>query len=248
MYCSAWMSSDPPASRRRRLAEAASALKRRFPSALGAGGDPLPMESTGVPALDRMLPGGGFPRGRLSVLYGPPSSGRAGLTLSAAARLTQGGRLVGWIDGPGDFHPPSAASAGLDISRVLLVRPPPSEPAEALHAAVLLLRTSALPLLVLDITGDDPGRSGRRYQGVFPRLRRSVPSSSVCLVLSGAKPPEDLLRLATIAIRLERDSRKHLGAASPGGINVTATLARSRLGGERQRCNMSLPSSRVSVR
>ena len=60
--------------------------------------------------MDALL-GGGFPRGELSEVHGPASSGRTGLVLSLVSRTTRGGALAALVDPDDRFDPASAASA-----------------------------------------------------------------------------------------------------------------------------------------
>src|SRR5262245_20701778 len=79
---------------------------------------PLP---TGIAPLDAML-AGGLPRGQLSEIHGPASSGRTGLALAAAAHATRSGTLAAWVDPADRLDPASAAAAGVDLSRLLWLR------------------------------------------------------------------------------------------------------------------------------
>jgi hypothetical protein len=95
---------------------------------LAADGPPLRGEDrrgtllgTGVPGLDDLLHGG-LPRGQVSEIHGPASSGRTGLALTMIARATRAGALAAWVD-PGDrLDPQSAADAGVDLGRLLWLR------------------------------------------------------------------------------------------------------------------------------
>src|SRR5262249_59700210 len=78
---------------------------------------------TGCAALDQAL-GGGLPRGRLVELSGAWSSGKGSLALSAAARVTASRRLCAYVDARAELYPPSAAALGVDLVRLLVVRPP----------------------------------------------------------------------------------------------------------------------------
>jgi hypothetical protein len=243
-------SADPrsPAStnRRARLAEVASAVRRRFPAAVAGSVGHLPVRSTGIACLDALLPGGGLPLGRITLLCGAPSSGRTGLALAALASATAAGETAAWIDGPGTFHPPSAAAAGVDLARLLLVQPPAGSRVEALHAATLLLRTGSLALLLLDVTS---GAGGRLPPESLARLGRSVAAGSACLVLTDDRPTPGLLQLSALALRLDRRACLWEGAAGDGGpqaprtlggLTLSATLFRSRLGGEGRQADLTL--------
>src|SRR2546425_12595231 len=71
-------------------------------------GRPLP---TGVATIDAML-FGGFPRGQLSEVHGPASSGRTGLVLALLARSTGGGGLAPFADPPHPLRPSSRPAPG----------------------------------------------------------------------------------------------------------------------------------------
>ena len=73
---------------------------------------PLP---SGIPDLD-------FPRGAVTEIYGPPSSGRTTLLLSALAQATAREEFCALVDAEDAFHPHSAAAAGVQLSRLLWVR------------------------------------------------------------------------------------------------------------------------------
>src|SRR6266478_3079906 len=76
---------------------------------------------SGISALDARL-GGGFPRGQLSELVGPRSSGRTSLVLQMIAEATARGELVGMVDALDMLDVESAAAAGVDLQRLLWVR------------------------------------------------------------------------------------------------------------------------------
>src|SRR3954447_10729106 len=76
---------------------------------------------TGITALDARL-GGGFPRGQLSELVGPRSSGRTSLLLQTMAAATARGELVALVDALDMFDVESAAAAGVDLRRLLWIR------------------------------------------------------------------------------------------------------------------------------
>src|SRR5215468_1312560 len=76
---------------------------------------------TGVGALDACLQGG-LPRGQLSELTGPQSSGRTTLLLQTMAAVTRRGEIAALIDTFDRFDVGSAAAAGVDFDRLLWVR------------------------------------------------------------------------------------------------------------------------------
>src|SRR5271166_2883614 len=76
--------------------------------------------STGVAALDTLT--GGLPRGALSEIAGPASSGRTGVMLAALAGATRQQEVCALVDASDSFDPASAAAVGVDLERLLWVR------------------------------------------------------------------------------------------------------------------------------
>src|ERR1700687_1029779 len=86
------------------------------------------MVSSGVPAIDALT--GGLPRGCLTEICGPASSGRTALLLSTLAAATRRGEFCVVVDASDALDPHSAAAAGVDLDRLLWVRcsdDPPSK-------------------------------------------------------------------------------------------------------------------------
>ncbi|MGZ4861037.1 MAG: hypothetical protein ACXV8M_15865 [Candidatus Angelobacter sp.] len=85
------------------------------------------MVSSGVPAIDALT--GGLPRGCLTEICGPASSGRTTLLLSALAAAARRGEFCVVVDASDALDPHSAAAASVDLDRLLWVRcgddPPP---------------------------------------------------------------------------------------------------------------------------
>src|SRR5258708_21943358 len=93
-----------------------SVLDGRFAEALHFREKPaLPPLPSGVPNLD-------FPRGAVTEIYGPPSSGRTTLLLSALAQATAHEEICALIDVDDAFDPASAAAAGVALNQLLWIR------------------------------------------------------------------------------------------------------------------------------
>ena len=120
--------------------------------------------STGIGALDQATGFHGIPRGRLSELTGPPGSGALTLGLRVLAAALDSGGLAAYVDLPGTFAPTASAALGLDLSRVVVVRPPDAE--TALQAAATLLRSNAFRGLAAG-----PGNRPAARQPVVPARR-----------------------------------------------------------------------------
>lgn len=96
-------------------------------------------EATGLADVDALLPGGGFPRGFLSEIAGAPGSGKTALCLAAMARIVREDGLAAFVDGRGELYPPAAEVLGVDLSRLLIVRPSWS------HVTVAQRRANSAP-------------------------------------------------------------------------------------------------------
>ncbi|HTN54204.1 MAG TPA: hypothetical protein VML50_17475 [Anaeromyxobacter sp.] len=133
----------------------------------------------GRPEIDAVLPGGGFPRGALSELAGGPASGKAAVALSLFAALGPD-ELYAWVDARGELYPPAAALLGVDLARLLVVRPgaaarrggPGAGPAlAALWAAEALLGSGAFAAVAIDVP---PARLARGADAVARRLQAAA--------------------------------------------------------------------------
>lgn len=127
----------------------------------------------------------GFPRGLLSEVAGPLSSGRTSFVLALLSRTTQAGEWVAWVEISDAFDPASAAAAGVVLERVLWARAP--SPQKALRAAERLLEARGFAAVILDLA-TVPGRKRPGVvvpQAAWPRLRkRAVESESALVTLS----------------------------------------------------------------
>src|SRR5262245_56355361 len=106
-------------------------LEQELRDAAGAGAFP-----TAVPAFDRLL-AGGLPRGQLVELIGSRSSGRFSVLLAALAAATSVGEAAALVDLGDGLDAASARNAGIDLERLLWVRPPTLK--KALAAAEMLI-------------------------------------------------------------------------------------------------------------
>ncbi|MFV0416794.1 MAG: recombinase RecA [Chthoniobacterales bacterium] len=103
---------------------------------------------TGNLLIDRALGVGGFPRGRIVEIYGPESSGKTTLTLTAIAQAQKRGGLAGFIDVEHALDPSYARKLGVNLDDLLVSQPSSGE--EALRICETLVRSNALDVIVLD--------------------------------------------------------------------------------------------------
>lgn len=103
--------------------------------------------SSGYAALDRELPGGGWPLGALTEIVGARRGiGELQLLLPALAALTAAGKRVVWLAPPHLPYPPALAAAGIDLAQLVLVRAPGRR--DALWAAEQALRAGSCHALL----------------------------------------------------------------------------------------------------
>jgi hypothetical protein len=110
----------------------------------------------GLPDVDTALPGGGFPRGAVVEVAGGPASGKTCVALALFASLGAAD-LAAYVDARGELYPPAAAARGVDLGRLLIVRPaagPPRAERDAalatLWAAEALLASGAFAAVAID--------------------------------------------------------------------------------------------------
>jgi recombination protein RecA len=154
---------------------------------------------TGITALDARL-GGGFPRGHLSELVGPRSSGRTSVWLRLLAAATARGELVAVIDALDMFDVSSADAAGIQLDRLLWVRghvvPNPGlcrdlnrrAIEQAIRAFTLVLQAGNFGVVVFDVA-EAPADAVRSLPfTTWMRLQRLLEGSQTAGVLVGAAP------------------------------------------------------------
>ena len=103
---------------------------------------------TGNLLIDRALGVGGFPRGRIIEVYGPESSGKTTLTLTAIAQAQKKGGLAAFVDVEHALDPEYARKLGVNVEDLLVSQPSSGE--EALRIVETLVRSNALDIIVLD--------------------------------------------------------------------------------------------------
>ncbi|MFM7182272.1 MAG: recombinase RecA [Verrucomicrobiales bacterium] len=103
---------------------------------------------TGNLLIDRALGVGGFPRGRIVEVFGPESSGKTTLTLTAIAQAQKKGGLAAFIDVEHALDPQYAKRLGVNMDDLLVSQPSSGE--EALRICETLVRSNALDVIVLD--------------------------------------------------------------------------------------------------
>ncbi|MFC1480700.1 recombinase RecA [Candidatus Neomarinimicrobiota bacterium] len=129
---------------------------------------------TGSLALDAALGVGGIPRGRVTEIYGPESSGKTTLTLHIIAEAQKAGGYAAFIDAEHALDPAYAQRLGVDINNLLISQPDTGE--QALEITEALVRSRALDIVVIDSVAalvpkaELDGEMGDSHVGLQARL------------------------------------------------------------------------------
>ena len=139
--------------RKRNLDLAIAQIQKEFgESAIMRMGDDSRMDIDVIPTgnllIDRALGVGGFPRGRIVEIFGPESSGKTTLTLTAIAQAQKRGGLAAFIDVEHALDPQYARKLGVNLDDLLVSQPSSGE--EALQICEALVRSNAIDVVVLD--------------------------------------------------------------------------------------------------
>lgn len=141
------------AQRQRALDAAMLQIQKDFgENAIMRLGDQKKMEVDVIPTgnllIDRALGVGGFPRGRIVEVFGPESSGKTTLTLTAIAQAQKAGGLAAFIDVEHALDPSYAAKLGVNLDDLLVSQPGSGE--EALQICEALVRSNTIDVIVVD--------------------------------------------------------------------------------------------------
>src|SRR5712664_2391397 len=140
--------------RRQALELAIAQIERQFGKGsvmrLGAGGplEEIAVIPTGAISLDAALGIGGLPRGRVTEIYGPESSGKTTLALHVVAEAQRLGGIAAFIDAEHALDPGYARKLGVNIDEMLISQPDTGE--QALEIAETLVRSNAVDVIVTD--------------------------------------------------------------------------------------------------
>ncbi|MDH3519508.1 MAG: hypothetical protein OEM49_03550 [Myxococcales bacterium] len=206
-------------------------------SHVGARKVPTRPLATGLREIDALLEGG-FPRGGLSEIAGPVSSGRTSLALALLAHTTRAGEVAALVDAADAFDPGSAEAAGVALARVLWARP--ASPPEAARCSQRLLETHGFALVVLDLAhAGRPGASPRLPRATWQRLARAARATGTALVVLSAAPCTQ--GCADLALAMQA-LRAHF-AGTPTlleALEIEAAVARQRAGARRRSASLRL--------
>jgi recombination protein RecA len=206
--------------------------------------DELTVAATCLAPLDTQL-AGGFPRGQLSEIVGPRSSGRTSLLLQTLTAATSRGELAALVDTLDTFDVESAAAAGVDLDRLLWIRGHvvvnpglcrdlnQRALEQSVKALTLVLQAGNFGIVVLDVADAAREATGRLPFTTWLRLQRIVEHSQTACVLVGTEP----MARSSAGLTLRLGPVSPLARSLPScrfqgrlfqGLHVTASVVRAR--------------------
>ncbi len=174
------MATDVGEQKQKALSTAITQIERSYGKGaimrMGAEGAKVHIDgiSTGALNLDAAIGIGGLPRGRVSEVYGPESSGKTTLCLHVIANAQRSGGIAAFIDAEHALDVGYAKKLGVDVDNLLVSQPDTGE--QALEIAEVLIRSSAIDVVVIDSVAalvpraEIEGEMGDTHVGLQARL------------------------------------------------------------------------------
>ena len=168
------------ADRSKALGLAVSQIEKAFGKGaimkMGADGFRVKIDAipTGAINLDAAIGVGGIPRGRVTEIYGPESSGKTTLCLHVVANAQRQGGTAAFIDAEHALDTDYAARLGVDIDKLLVSQPDTGE--QAMEICEILVRSGAVDVIVIDSVAalvpkaEIEGEMGESHMGLQARL------------------------------------------------------------------------------
>ncbi len=163
---------------------------------LGAAGalEEAPVIPTGAIGLDVALGTGGIPRGRVTEIFGPESSGKTTLALHVIAEAQRLGGIAAFIDAEHALDAPYSKKLGVNTDELLISQPDTGE--QALEIAEVLVRSNAVDVIVVDSVaalvpraelegemGDSlPGLQARLMSQALRKLTAAISKSGTAVI------------------------------------------------------------------
>ena len=175
---------------------------------------------TGIASLDALT--GGLPRGAITEIFGPPSSGRTSTMVSILAEAIARDEVCALVDGNDAFDPKSAASAGLELNRLLWVRCHKLD--QVLKSTDLLLQGGGFGRVIMDLTDLPLSHTRSIPLASWFRFQRTIEKTpTVLLVMS----TESVVQSAA-ALVLRMEMRTAEWSTVLNGLNLNVEVIRSR--------------------
>ena len=212
----------------------------------GRAMSPLMAIPTGFSSLDTALGVGGFPRGRITEIFGPEACGKTTLALRVIAHFQQSGGTAAFIDAEHVFDAEYARSLGVEMERLPVLEPDSAE--DAIEIGRRLALSGAVDLLVVDsaaalvpqmeletgVGESGPGLHGRVLASGLRKLAVAVLRGGASLVFlnqarAKLEAPFGELETSAGGISLKLYAAVRVALASAGGGVVRARILKNRL-------------------
>ena len=175
---------------------------------------------TGIASLDALT--GGLPRGAISEICGPASSGRTSLMISILSETAERDEVCALMDGADAFDPESGVASGLDLRRLLWVRCHSLD--QVLKSTDLLLQGGGFGCVIMDLS-DLPSRNIQSIPiATWFRFQRTIEKTPTVLVVI---TPESIVQsAAALVVRL--GMREAYWSTVLNGVNLNIEILRCR--------------------
>ena len=182
---------------------------------------------TGIASVDRALGPTGIPCGRLTEVFGERSCGKTTLVYALLAACTHRGDIGAFIDPQASLFAPAAEAAGIDLERLIVVRP---GHAQALRRALdALVRSGACAVVVVDAAGAEALQTHH-----CARLVAQAERTATTLIALSQGDSQALASFASLRLRMHglaplwQDGSD--GGARLSGYGISLDIAKSRMG------------------
>lgn len=173
--------------------------------------------SSGSIAIDLALGTGGFPRGRVTEIYGPEASGKTTIALHCIAEAQKLGGTAAFIDAEHALDPSRAEAIGVDLDNLYISQPDTGE--QALEIVETLIRSGAIDVIVIDSVAalvprsEIEGEMGDSVMGVQARLM-----SQALRKITGAISKSKAVVIFTNQLRMKIGVMFGNPETTPGGM------------------------------
>jgi recombination protein RecA len=188
---------------------------------------------TGIAPLDALT--GGLPRGAITEIFGPPSSGRTSAMVSILAEATAQDEVCALVDGSDAFDPQSGMAAGLDLKRLLWVRCHKLD--QVMKSTDLLLQGGGFGRVVMDLTDLPLSQLWGVSLASWFRFQRAIEKTPTTLVVIS---PESMVKsAAALVLHLEMKNAEWTTLLAERNVNIE--IVRSRRSGMKLETRMTTP-------
>ena len=162
--------------------------------------------NTGINSLDGLIEG--CPRGRITEIVGPVSSGRTSLLLSILAEATRLDEFCAVVDANNAFDPVSAEAAGVNLRRLVWVRCN-GNAEHAMKSADLLVHSGGFGIIALDLCEVPASITRRIPLSWWYRFRRAIENTPTVLLVLQNEP--NAKACASLLLEMKRDDAAFTG-------------------------------------